>query len=54
MISKSGSDSKAGTWAIEAKPRLGFSPTMPTRILVFVAIDASPILRAFLPLHQLD
>jgi hypothetical protein len=32
LISKCGSACKAGIWAMEANPRLGFTPTIPTRI----------------------
>jgi hypothetical protein len=33
VISNSGSAFRAGIWAIEAKPRFGLTPTIPTRIL---------------------
>jgi hypothetical protein len=36
-ISKSGNACSAGMWEIEAKPRLGLAPTMPTRILLAMA-----------------
>jgi hypothetical protein len=37
-ISKSGSAHSAGIWAIDANPRFGLNPTIPTRILLLVAI----------------
>ena len=40
-ISNSGSAFRAGIWAIEANPRSGLTPTIPTRILLFVAMNAS-------------
>src|SRR5580704_9244405 len=43
LISKSGSSCRAGIWAIDANPRLGFAPTIPTRIFLLVAMDASLI-----------
>src|SRR5262249_7065122 len=41
LISKSGSVCRAGIWAIEAKPRSGLTPTIPTLILLRFAMDAS-------------
>jgi hypothetical protein len=40
VISKPGSACEAGVWAKEANPRLGFAPTIPTRILLLVAMGA--------------
>src|SRR3984893_5143104 len=41
VISNSGSACNAGIWAIEANPRCGLAPTIPTRILLPVAIKPS-------------
>lgn len=42
LISKSGIAWRAGIWAMEANPRLGFAPTIPTRIFLVVAMASSP------------
>src|SRR5207302_3997102 len=41
LISNCGSACNAGIWAIDANPRCGFAPTIPTRILLLVAIRPS-------------
>jgi hypothetical protein len=45
-ISNSGSACKAGLCAIDANPRFGLSPTIPTRILLLLATGFPPRLAA--------